>query len=274
MFIIFIVMKNIISETNRMKKLMNLPINESDGELEVFPVTGMFDIGWDQELQDKLNKGTGLSNPKHRSDFSTKRTDERHPNHIGVDIFGEKGSKVVSPVNGKVRTSDGKISGKVVTVEDKDGYCHFMGHLNSITVEDGQIVFAGEEVGTLGDTGNAKGTAPHVHYNVYKCSSGFNSGTDPFNKLMKVIDKRADDAKKPDEETIAGIIGLGGFKSLKDKLEDYFSDDDNKDKEDNKEKEEKDIKDLESEKDDKNKGIIDYLVKKGESFIKNVIDSF
>ena len=48
-------MKNIISETNRMKKLMNLPINESDGELDVFPVTGMFDIGWDQELQDKLN---------------------------------------------------------------------------------------------------------------------------------------------------------------------------------------------------------------------------
>lgn len=271
MFIIFIVMKNIITETNRMKKLMNLPLNEGEGELQIFPATGGFDIGWDPELQKKMNKGGGFENPKHNSDFSTTRTDPRHPNHIGVDIYGKKGSSVVAPVDGVVMTSDGDVSGLVVTVKDKDGYCHYMGHLNSITVEDGVTVFAGDKVGTLGNTGNAKITAPHIHFNVYKCSSGFNSGTDPFNNLMKVVNKTSDDAEKPDEETVAGIIGLGGFKSLKDKLEDYFSDDEKKD---GKDKGEKDVKDLESEKNDKNENIIDYLVKKGANFIKNVIDAF
>lgn len=247
-----------------MKQLMNLPkINESS-ELEVFPVTGQFNIGYDTEMN--------YTNPTHNSDFSTTRTDERHPNHIGVDIFGKKGSTVVAPVDGKVKTSNGPISGLVVTVEDADGYCHFMGHLDSISVEDGQMVFAGDKVGTLGNTGNASNTEPHVHFNVYKCSNGFESGKDPFKSLMKSIGKKADDAEEPNEKDIAGILGLTGFKSLKDKLEDYFSDDDKKD--DGDEKETEDIKDLESEKDDKNKNIIDYLVKKGESFIKNVIDAF
>ena len=245
-------MKNLINESNRIKELMNLTsINESQ-KLDVFPVDGDFNIGYDTEMS--------FTNPKHNSDFSTQPTgDGRHKSHIGVDIFCKKGDKIVAPVAGTVKLSDNQTSGKVVTIQDENGYCHFMGHLNTQDVEDGKVVFAGEKVGTCGNTGNAKNTSPHVHFNVYKCDSGFNSGKDPFNDLMNSIDKKA---KEPDETVLADILKLSSLTSLKNKLEDLFNDDE----------EDKDIKDLESEKDDENEDIISLLIKKGENFIKKVID--
>lgn len=266
MFIIFIVMKNIISETNRIKELMNLPTLKESTELDVFPATGGFDIGWDPDLQKKLNKGGGFDNPKHNSDFSTSRTDPRHPNHIGVDIYGKKGSPVVSPVDGVAKLSNNATSGLVVTVEDKDGYCHFMGHLDSVTVEDGKQVFAGDEVGTLGNTGNASITAPHIHYNVYKCSSGFNSGKDPFGDLKNAIGKTK--RKEPTEKDIHNLIDNNEDNKFKDVFQKWFDSDDEEGEEPNT------VKDLETLKDDENEGVIDYMINKGKDFIQGVIDLF
>ena len=39
-------------------------------------------------------------------------------------------------------------------------------HLNSYTVERGQEVAYGTIIGTVGDTGSARGTAPHIHLSV------------------------------------------------------------------------------------------------------------
>jgi murein DD-endopeptidase MepM/ murein hydrolase activator NlpD len=246
-------MKTFQNESKRIKELMNLSSINEGPELDVFPIDGDFNIGYDKEMS--------LSNPKHNSDFSRTRTDERHPQHIGVDIFGKKGSPVVAPVSGKIKTQENDTSGKVVIVQDKDGYCHFMGHLDTIMVEDGVVVFAGDKVGTVGNTGNAISTSPHVHYNVYKCDSGFDSGEDPFKNLEKAKHKLPSDVSEPNDKEVVDLLSIKGLSSLKDKLEDYFTSDD----------ENKDVKNLE---DDENKGIISLLVKKGEDFLKNVIDSF
>ena len=61
--------------------------------------------------------------------------------------------------------------------------------MDSITVDDGEFVDAGTKVGTLGDTGNAKGTAPHLHYNVYPTNQGFYAAEDPIDDLKDAIGK-------------------------------------------------------------------------------------
>jgi hypothetical protein len=49
----------------------------------------------------------------------------------------------------------------------------------------GKWVAAGTYLGTLGNTGSAAGTAPHLHFSIYPDGS-YNSGIDPYNLLRGV----------------------------------------------------------------------------------------
>lgn len=40
-------------------------------------------------------------------------------------------------------------------------------HLSSVSVRDGQNVRAGATLGLSGDTGNASGTTPHLHFEIW-----------------------------------------------------------------------------------------------------------
>ena len=44
---------------------------------------------------------------------------------------------------------------------------HYYAHLNDFNTSLFSIVTPGEKIGTLGDTGNAKGKAPHLHYGIH-----------------------------------------------------------------------------------------------------------
>jgi murein DD-endopeptidase MepM/ murein hydrolase activator NlpD len=51
-------------------------------------------------------------------------------------------------------------------------------------VTPGQFVQSGEVVGTVGNTGNARTTPPHLHFGVYLRRRGMRGGaTDPTNFL-------------------------------------------------------------------------------------------
>jgi murein DD-endopeptidase MepM/ murein hydrolase activator NlpD len=186
--------KLIISEEEKKHILRSHGINESLPDLDAFPIDGgRYNIGWDQKWDDWSNpRGTA------NTDFSRQPTYAGaggHLNgHIGVDIFGPRGTAILAPVDGKVKFGG---NGLTVIVEDPEtGFSHWLGHLDSITVKEGDFVFAGQQVGTLGDSGNAKGTAPHLHYNIYKTSGGFYSGEDPLDILKGAIDKKP---KKPSD---------------------------------------------------------------------------
>lgn len=171
------------SDKNHIKKLYNL---KESKELEVFPIDGGYNIGYDKDW-DNWSNPQGTAN----SDFSKSPTGHGaggHPRgHFGIDIFGQRGTPIVAPVDGKVKLNFG--NGNTVIIEDLDGFSHWLGHLDSITVDDGEFVDAGTKVGTLGDTGNAKGTAPHLHYNVYPTNQGFYGAEDPIEDLKDAIGK-------------------------------------------------------------------------------------
>jgi murein DD-endopeptidase MepM/ murein hydrolase activator NlpD len=205
----------IISEEEKKQIRKSYGLNEALPDLETFPVGGdRFDIGWDKKLQDKLNQGdTSFENPTHNTDFSKTPTYAGAGGHLrghwGVDIFGPKGTPILAPVSGKVKYNNS--NGNTIIIEDPEtGFSHWLGHLDSRTIEDGEFVMAGEKVGTLGNTGNASGTAPHLHYNIYKTTSGFESGEDPTDVLKKSIGKKPSGDNK-------GSFG-GKFRNMYKKL--------------------------------------------------------
>jgi murein DD-endopeptidase MepM/ murein hydrolase activator NlpD len=86
--------------------------------------------------------------------------------HKGIDLVAPQGTPAVAAVSGTIITAgnDGGIGGNRVWIKGDDGRYYYYAHLDKITVTVGQHVTAGEQVGTVGTTGNAKGGTPHLHF--------------------------------------------------------------------------------------------------------------
>lgn len=88
--------------------------------------------------------------------------------HTGVDIFGKVGTPVVSQTGGVViyaKEMSGK-AGKSVFVLGPKWRIHEYLHLDSIEVDPLDFVKPGDQIATLGKTGNAASTSAHVHYGI------------------------------------------------------------------------------------------------------------
>jgi murein DD-endopeptidase MepM/ murein hydrolase activator NlpD len=87
--------------------------------------------------------------------------------HKGIDIFAPEGTAVLSATDGIV-THVGRRSrgGNVVVILGPRWHVHYYAHLRTIAVRPGAIVSRGQPVATVGRTGNAAGTPPHLHYSI------------------------------------------------------------------------------------------------------------
>lgn len=87
--------------------------------------------------------------------------------HKGVDIFARKGTPVLSATSGiVVYTGVLSLGGNVVVVLSPTLKSHYYAHLNEIQATKLQFVASGEQIGTVGKTGNAKNTPAHLHYSI------------------------------------------------------------------------------------------------------------
>ena len=87
--------------------------------------------------------------------------------HKGIDIFGTKGQELISSSKGiVVYTGKFALGGNVVVVLGPKWRFHYYAHLDSISTDSFSLVSAGEKIGLVGDTGNAKGKPPHLHYSI------------------------------------------------------------------------------------------------------------
>lgn len=87
--------------------------------------------------------------------------------HKGVDIFAKKGTPVVSATRGIV-IFKGVLSkgGNALLVFGPNLKLHYYAHLDKFEVEKFALVNAGDVIGTVGNTGNAKGKPYHLHYSI------------------------------------------------------------------------------------------------------------
>jgi murein DD-endopeptidase MepM/ murein hydrolase activator NlpD len=103
-----------------------------------------------------------------------------HHDYPATDILAKAGCRFVAPVNGvvdevnRVDQWSGKTNlgidrgGLYVSIIGDDGVRYYGSHLRSIpaSIQPGVVVKAGRLLGTIGSTGSARGTAPHLHFGI------------------------------------------------------------------------------------------------------------
>lgn len=96
--------------------------------------------------------------------------------HEGIDIFAKRGTPVRSSTEGIVmQVGANRLGGLVVWVTGPGGQRHYYAHLERYAdVEAGTRIEAGRLLGYVGNTGNARGTPPHLHYGVYDVGRAIN----------------------------------------------------------------------------------------------------
>jgi murein DD-endopeptidase MepM/ murein hydrolase activator NlpD len=128
---------------------------------------------------------TGLDTRAIQSGFGDER-DGGTRAHRGVDIFAARGTDAVAAVDGWVTRVDAtRRGGNVVWLTPVFGDLRlYYAHLDTQLVEVGQFVRRGDVIGTVGNTGNAATTPPHLHFGVYVRRAGQRGGaTDPVSFL-------------------------------------------------------------------------------------------
>lgn len=112
---------------------------------------------------------TGRTRRAIRSVFGDPRDGGRR-SHEGIDIFAPAGTHVVAVAPGIItNVSITPLGGKVVWQHDPArGVDYYYAHLSTQHVRRGDRVQAGELIGTVGNTGNARTTPPHLHFSVYR----------------------------------------------------------------------------------------------------------
>jgi murein DD-endopeptidase MepM/ murein hydrolase activator NlpD len=88
--------------------------------------------------------------------------------HLGVDIFAPRGTLALAATDGLVRAGTNELGGNVVWLYAADlGLSFYYAHLDRQLARTGARVKAGEPVGRVGNTGNARATRPHLHFGIY-----------------------------------------------------------------------------------------------------------
>jgi peptidoglycan LD-endopeptidase LytH len=87
--------------------------------------------------------------------------------HQGIDVPAPRGTPALAADDGLVvRVGENPLGGKVVHLAAESGVMLYYAHLDRQLVREGQRVRRGQPVGLVGNTGNARSTVPHLHFEV------------------------------------------------------------------------------------------------------------
>ena len=134
-----------------------------------------------------------------RDDFYDPRSGPPPHLHQGNDIFAAFDTPARAPVDGVVSFSDGGLGGKGINLTGVDGNLYYFAHMNSFAdIPGGAAVKQGDVIGFVGDTGNARGGAPHIHFEI---RPGGGAAINP----KPILDKWLSDAQAKVAELIASF---------------------------------------------------------------------
>lgn len=97
--------------------------------------------------------------------------------HNAIDIMAPRGTPVVAATEGTVEKLFFSRGGGGITayVRSPDGqWLHYYAHLDAYApgLREGQRLRRGDPIGTVGASGNANPSGPHLHYAIYRMSQG------------------------------------------------------------------------------------------------------
>lgn len=102
--------------------------------------------------------------------------------HKGTDLFAAYGEPVYAVAGGSVRVGSSGLGGKTIWLTASNGVSYYYAHLSGFNVGNGATVGQGQTIGFNGDSGNAQGTSPHVHFELHPGGSG-SSAVNPYPTL-------------------------------------------------------------------------------------------
>jgi murein DD-endopeptidase MepM/ murein hydrolase activator NlpD len=86
--------------------------------------------------------------------------------HEGVDMIAPRGVPIYAVTNGFVTFKFNTLGGNAVSLVGDNGTRYYYGHLDSYEGRS-RPVLQGEVIGYNGDTGNAKFSTPHLHFEIH-----------------------------------------------------------------------------------------------------------
>lgn len=131
--------------------------------------------------------------------------------HQGTDIFARMGTPLVASESGVLdRVGTAGLGGMRLWVKGDSGNDYYYAHLSAFApgMKDGLRVNAGDVVGFVGDTGNAKGTSPHLHFEIHP---GGGDAVNPYPLLAAIYGSKpmVEIVEPPAPGAVAGTGGLG-----------------------------------------------------------------
>ncbi|MFW5884343.1 MAG: M23 family metallopeptidase [bacterium] len=104
--------------------------------------------------------------------------------HEGVDIFAPRGTRLLAASDSLVaRVGERDRGGNIVTLYDEErDLMLYYAHLEEQLVEQGTRVRRGDVIGTMGNSGNAITTPPHLHIGLYQ--GGWRYDVDPWDYFV------------------------------------------------------------------------------------------
>lgn len=137
-----------------------LPYSESD--LQRIPPTAQFekleslgDVFFDWPVDEaRLTRG-----------FIPERRKKKRP-HLGIDLAGPRGTPIFSAQAGTVIYAGKAFRGygKMILVENRNGWATLYAHLSTIAVREGDTVAKGQQIAGMGSTGRSTGN--HLHFEI------------------------------------------------------------------------------------------------------------
>jgi murein DD-endopeptidase MepM/ murein hydrolase activator NlpD len=117
-----------------------------------------------------------------RSLFGATR-DAGKRDHQGIDIFVQRLTPVLAVAAGRAMPSRDALGGNTVWL-NTPGTSYYYAHLDRVAVREQQQVKVGDVLGYVGNTGNARNVASHLHFGVYRW------GSEPIDPLPLLVGHR------------------------------------------------------------------------------------
>ncbi|MFT4621411.1 MAG: hypothetical protein ACI8PZ_000063 [Myxococcota bacterium] len=144
-------------------------------QMGVFPVAAAHNIGYDHASCDSGTCAISCPDLHANSDHGG--------DHHGIDVFAFHAAPLVAVADGVVVAASwpSATSGNRVRVQDDCGWEYYYGHMDTMVVSVGDVVRAGDLLGTMGATGTG---STHLHFNVSPWGD-YTSDIDPIDLLVE-----------------------------------------------------------------------------------------